>query len=586
MSSLTAQSLKAATTLVAASRPEVETFTAIEQYTKNAVIKLKNSNFNEKNELKKLNSQLHAYLENVRALEALNKHLIAEVDRAKLVHFPTLMNKGSLDKDIETVRIRLEGESNDAVKYQTRIIESETLIQELNQRIRFYQVESESQKQKISVLQGQLEAFKGQRENLVRSALVAEDDIAREQTKQKKAEKDLEALRVSLRDSRLKNKSLEFEIQTILDELSFRKAVFNEEITELRTRPEGTILNPVDLSNFYKNELITAVRQIRQDFNQLSEQQLKDYKEHKENELTIATQVAEYERVVAEKARSKLEASIDVENFTASELQSNLSMTKSEISHLNSRNAELVQRLAGLENGLVEIKLKNREKLDRLQLEIEKLISENDSYANDIEYWDRVTRTKLESEIQTYRSILNCQIKLMQNSNLSYETYTNKTSTTNTTSSSSNTNSEAINILRQVFIYFDADKSGTINVREIDRILEKLNVKLSRDAYSKLMRDVDRNRSRDLDFEEFCNLMLPVFTGKFDDDDLWYAFKKFDLDGSNYITVAELKKILSNIGQNFSEYEIETMIRKVDSNFDGKLSFEEFRRLMKSPAFQ
>jgi len=586
MSSSTAQSLKAATALLSASRPEVETFNAIEQYTKNAVIKLKNSNFNEKNELKKLNAQLHVYLDNVRALEALNKHLIAEVDLAKSIHFPTLMNKNSLDKDIESVRIRLEGVSNEAVKYQTRIAESETLIQELNQRIRFYQTESESQKQKISVLQGQSDTFKGQRENLVRSALVAEENISREQTKQKKAEKDLEVLRVSLKDSRFKNKSLEFEIQTILDELSFRKAVFNEEITELRSKPEGTILNPVDLSNFYKNELITAVRQIRQDFNLLSEQQLKDYKEHKENELNIATQAAEYERVVALKAKSKYEASIDVEHFTATELQSSLGMTKGEISQLNSRNTEYVQRLASLENGLIEIKIKNKEKLERLQLEIEKLISENDSYANDIEYWDRVTRTKLESEIQTYRSILNCQIKLMQNSNLSYETYTNKASTTTTTSSSSSANSEAISILRQVFIYFDADKSGTINVSEIDRILAKLNVKLSRDAYSQLMRNVDRNGSRDLDFEEFCTLMLPVFTGKFDDDDLWYAFKKFDLDGSGYITVSELKKILSNIGQNFSEYEIETMIRKVDSNFDGKLSFQEFSRLMKSPAFK
>lgn len=88
------------------------------------------------------------------------------------------------------------------------------------------------------------------------------------------------------------------------------------------------------------------------------------------------------------------------------------------------------------------------------------------------------------------------------------------------------------------------------------------------------MREMDKNGSRDLDFNEFCNLMLPVFTGKFNDDDLWYAFKKFDLDGSGYITVSELKKILANIGQHFTDYEIETMIRKVDSNFDGKLSFQ------------
>lgn len=360
MSNFTAQSLRAAATLITASRPETENFNAIEQYTKNAVIKLKNSNMTEKNELKKLNAQLHNYLENVRALEALNKHLIAEVDKAKGFHFPTLANKNSLDQDIQSVRIGLENESYNCVKHQTRILESESLINELNQRIKFFQAESESQRQNIGSLQSQLQTFKDQRESLVRSALAADDDVSREQAKQLKAEKDLESLRSSLKDSRLKNKGLEFEIQTLLDELSFRKAVYNEEITNLRTKPQGTILNPVDLSNFYKNELITAVKQIRSDFKQLSEQQLKDYKEHKENELSIVVQAVEHEKIVAERAKSKLEASLDFENYNISELNSSLNSTKSEVTLQNQRNNELVKKLSNLENGSVILKIKNK----------------------------------------------------------------------------------------------------------------------------------------------------------------------------------------------------------------------------------
>lgn len=67
--------------------------------------------------------------------------------------------------------------------------------------------------------------------------------------------------------------------------------------------------------------------------------------------------------------------------------------------------------------------------------------------------------------------------------------------------------------------------------------------------------------------------MLPVFTGKFEDDDLWYAFQKFDLDKSGYITAAELRQILAGIGQNFTESEIKAMISTVDANSDGRLSF-------------
>ena len=46
-------------------------------------------------------------------------------------------------------------------------------------------------------------------------------------------------------------------------------------------------------------------------------------------------------------------------------------------------------------------------------------------------------------------------------------------------------------VLQEVFQYADQDASGTINGREMQRILEKLNVKMSRSQLEKLMRDAD-----------------------------------------------------------------------------------------------
>jgi Ca2+-binding EF-hand superfamily protein len=80
--------------------------------------------------------------------------------------------------------------------------------------------------------------------------------------------------------------------------------------------------------------------------------------------------------------------------------------------------------------------------------------------------------------------------------------------------------------------------------------------------------------SGDLSFDEFCRILLPVFTGKFQDDELLFVFKKFDLNGTGYISVNELKQVLANVGQNFSEKEIANMIAKVDKDNDGRLNFE------------
>ena len=48
-------------------------------------------------------------------------------------------------------------------------------------------------------------------------------------------------------------------------------------------------------------------------------------------------------------------------------------------------------------------------------------------------------------------------------------------------------------VLRQVFDYFDNDKSGTINSREMDQILKRLDIRLSNEAYNELLREFDRD---------------------------------------------------------------------------------------------
>jgi hypothetical protein len=263
-----------------------------------------------------------------------------------------------------------------------------------------------------------------------------------------------------------------------MDELAFRKEVHKEELEDLRKRVTQGPLSTLDINNFYKSELISAVKQIRDDFHTLNERQLVDFKKHKEGELAVAFSIAEEEKVFAQQVKTRRETSVERDSQSAKEMEVFIKDSKPEIEILSKRNNDLMNRLAALENNLYEMRLKNGDKLDRQQFEIDKIKQQNDEMINELEYWGRVTRAKLENEIQTYRSILNCQVKLMQDS-ASEATITLQTiKTTPTTPAATNVEKkkeestiktsktdekEAIQILKQVFNYMDSDKSGTIN---------------------------------------------------------------------------------------------------------------------------
>ena len=47
--------------------------------------------------------------------------------------------------------------------------------------------------------------------------------------------------------------------------------------------------------------------------------------------------------------------------------------------------------------------------------------------------------------------------------------------------------------MQEIFNYFDADKTGRINSSEMEKVLEKLNVKLSKEAYDQILKEGDKD---------------------------------------------------------------------------------------------
>ena len=58
------------------------------------------------------------------------------------------------------------------------------------------------------------------------------------------------------------------------------------------------------------------------------------------------------------------------------------------------------------------------------------------------------------------------------------------------------------------------------------------------------------------------------------------AFKIFDSQGSKFITFNSLKSVLVKMGQKMSDDDINNLIKEADSDADGRVSYQDFKKLM------
>ena len=90
--------------------------------------------------------------------------------------------------------------------------------------------------------------------------------------------------------------------------------------------------------------------------------------------------------------------------------------------------------------------------------------------------------------------------------------------------------------------------------------------------------------------------MNNIYGRKFTDDEMGRVFKCFDIDNSGkriligmfacvsffvgYITVNELRAVLRKLDYDVSEQQIRRVLHEVDMGDDGKISYEEFVRML------
>ena len=77
-----------------------------------------------------------------------------------------------------------------------------------------------------------------------------------------------------------------------------------------------------------------------------------------------------------------------------------------------------------------------------------------------------------------------------------------------------------------------------------------------------------------IDFDEFVNKMAKTMEDTDIKNELRKAFKVFDKDGNGFISAAELRHAMSNLGEKLTDEEVDEMMLEADIDGDGQVKYE------------
>ena len=108
-------------------------------------------------------------------------------------------------------------------------------------------------------------------------------------------------------------------------------------------------------------------------------------------------------------------------------------------------------------------------------------------------------------------------------------------------------------ILRSVssdnFHIVTADGDGTITTKELGTVMRSLGQNPTEAELQDMINEVDADGNGTIDFPEFLTMMARKMRDTDSEQEIKEAFKVFDRDNNGFISAAELRHVMTNLGE-------------------------------------
>ncbi|KAJ7949987.1 putative Calcium-dependent protein kinase [Quillaja saponaria] len=140
---------------------------------------------------------------------------------------------------------------------------------------------------------------------------------------------------------------------------------------------------------------------------------------------------------------------------------------------------------------------------------------------------------------------------------------------------------EEVEDIKEMFKKMDSDNDGIVSIEELKAGFQNFGSQLAESEVQALIEAVDTNGKGTLDYGEFVAVSLHL-KRMANDDHIHKAFSYFDKDGNGYIEPEELRDALMEDGADDCTDVANDIFQEVDTDKDGRISYDEFVAMMKT----
>ena len=118
-------------------------------------------------------------------------------------------------------------------------------------------------------------------------------------------------------------------------------------------------------------------------------------------------------------------------------------------------------------------------------------------------------------------------------------------------------------------------------MKELRAAMKAMGYDASKDELKKVRFELNKEIGEEVNFDEFLNIMTGRMARHDTREEIDNIFKLFDEDNTGFITFRNLKRICQELGEDIPDTELQDMIEEADKDGDGKVSPDDFWKIMK-----